>query len=82
MCAKLAPAHATTASYTALGAHVDSMQYTKRLDLVYTLGRRPWLSRILTLSYATWTEPKDGLHVSRKPALTGSRTYVTDIARI
>jgi hypothetical protein len=72
----------STASYTVLGAHADSMQYIKRLGLVYTLGCRPCLSQILTPSCDMWMEPKDGLHVSRKPALTGSRTYVADIARV
>jgi hypothetical protein len=68
--------------YTALGAHVDGVQYTKRLGLVYTLGRRPCLSQILTLSCATWTEPKDGLHVSRKSALTRYRTCVAGFAYV
>jgi hypothetical protein len=56
------------------------VQYPKRLGLAYTLRRRPWLNQILTLFCAIWTEPKDGPHVSRKSALTGSRTCVAGIA--
>jgi hypothetical protein len=72
---------ASSLSHAVMGAQVDSisMQHTKRLDLTCTLRRRSWLSRILTPSCATWM--KDGLRTFRKPALTGSHTYVADIAR-
>jgi hypothetical protein len=70
---------ASSLPHAVMGAHVESMQYTKRLGLVYTRRRRSWPSRILTPSYATWM--KDGLRTFRKPASTGSHTYVADIAR-
>jgi hypothetical protein len=58
------------------------MQYTRCLGIAYTLRRCSWLSWILTLPCAIWTELKDanGRRASLKSALTGSRTYVADIA--